>query len=78
MVEARALRELNRLGAGLDESLSQGTLRRAFRRLARRYHPDRHPESAAAEQERHAQLFADATAHYRVLSAALDAHAGAR
>ena len=67
----RALAALNHLGADLDERLSPRTLRRAFKRLARRYHPDRHPGSSAAEQERLAHLFAEATEHYRVLAAAL-------
>jgi curved DNA-binding protein CbpA len=62
---------LNALGAGLGEDLSATTLRRAFRRLARRYHPDRHPESSPAELEHLARLFAEATDHYRVLAAAL-------
>jgi DnaJ-class molecular chaperone len=63
---------LNVLGAGLDETVSPETLRRAFRRLARRYHPDRHPESSGAESARLARLFADATEHYRLLAAGLD------
>jgi len=62
---------LNALGADLGEYLSVNTLRRAFRRLARRYHPDRHPGSGAAELHRLACLFAEATEHYRVLAAAL-------
>ena len=69
--EKRALMALNALGAGLSEDPSAPALRRAFRRLARRYHPDRHPESSAAELERLARLFADATEQYRVLAAAL-------
>jgi hypothetical protein len=69
--EMRALAALNDLGADLGENLSSRTLRRAFRRLARRYHPDRHPASSAAEQQRLAHLFAEATEHYRVLAAAM-------
>lgn len=67
----RSLAALNALGAGLDECLSPSTLRRAYRRLARRYHPDRHPGSGAAEQQRLARAFAEATEHYRVLKSAL-------
>jgi hypothetical protein len=70
-LERRALAMLNDLGADLGEHLSPGTLRRAFRRLARRYHPDRHPGNSAAELDRLGRLFADATEHYRVLAAAL-------
>jgi hypothetical protein len=69
--EKRALMALNALGADLGDDLSVATLRRAFRRLARRYHPDRHPGSSTAELERLARLFAEATGHYRVLAAAL-------
>jgi hypothetical protein len=69
--EKHSLTALNRLGADLGECLSPSVLRRAFRRLARRYHPDRHPGSSAAELVRLARLFAEATEHYRVLAAAL-------
>jgi hypothetical protein len=72
--ERRALAALNDLGADLGESLSLSTLRRAFRRLARRYHPDRHPGSSAAEHERMARVFVEVTEHYRVLAAALTVH----
>jgi hypothetical protein len=72
--EMRSLTALNALGAGLDENLSARSLKRAFRQLAHRYHPDRHPGSSAAEQRRLARLFAEATEHYRVLTAALAAH----
>ena len=78
LLERRALAALNRLGAGLDEALSSDTLRRAFRRLAHRYHPDRHPGSSPAESARLARLFAEATAHYRVLAAAVDVYDRAR
>jgi hypothetical protein len=69
--EMRSLAALNDLGAGLGNNLSSSSLRRAFRQLARRYHPDRHPGSSAVEQQRLARLFAEATEHYRVLTAAL-------
>jgi hypothetical protein len=72
-LERRALAALNSLGAGLDENLSPSSLRRAFRELARRYHPDRHPGSSPAEQERLARVFVEATEHYRVLAAAMTA-----
>ena len=72
-MEQRALDALNALGAGLDDALTPAVLRRAFRVLAHRYHPDRHPGSNTAELDRLARLFAEATAHYRLLWAALDA-----
>lgn len=65
----RALAGLNALGAGLDDTLTSSTLRRAFRQLAHRYHPDRHQGCSVAEQEQLARAFAEATEHYRVLVA---------
>jgi len=73
--EQEALAALNVLGAGLDEGLSPTDLRRAFRRLAHRYHPDRHPGSSHTEQERLARLFAEMTDHYRLLWTALNTRA---
>jgi hypothetical protein len=77
-LEARALAALNALGAGLDDTVSPETLRRAFRRLAHRYHPDRHPGSGAVEAAHLARQFAEATAHYRLLAAGLDARLPSR
>jgi hypothetical protein len=73
--DLRSLAALNALGANLGEDLSMIALRRAFRQLARLYHPDGHPGSGAAELQRLARLFAEATEHYRVLTAALAAPA---
>ena len=66
----RALAGLNALGAGLDDTLTLNTLRRAFRQLAHRYHPDRHQGCSVAEQGQLARTLAEATEHYRVLVAA--------
>lgn len=49
----------------LDDARTPDALRHAYRKLAHRYHPDRHPASTVAERERLARLFAEATAHYR-------------
>jgi hypothetical protein len=57
----------------LDDARTPDALRRAYRNLALRYHPDRHQGCSAAEHERLAGLFAEATAYYRLRSAALDA-----
>ena len=51
----------------LDEARTPDALRRAYRKLARRYHPDRHQECSAAERERLARLFAEATDLYSSL-----------
>ncbi len=74
-LEQKALAALNDLGAGLGEGVSSADLRRAFRRLAHRYHPDRHPGSLRAEQDRLSRLFAEMTEHYRLLAAALETRA---
>ena len=52
----------------LDDARTPDALRRAYRKLARRYHPDRHPASSLTERERLARLFAEATEHYRLLT----------
>ena len=52
----------------LDDAKTPDALRRAYRKLAHRYHPDRHPASSLAERERLARLFAEATEHYRLLT----------
>jgi hypothetical protein len=52
----------------LEDAQTPDALRRAYRTLAQRYHPDRHPTSSLAERERVARLFAEATEHYRLLT----------
>ena len=52
----------------LDAAHTPDALRRAYRALAHRYHPDRHPSSGPAERERLARLFAEATEYYRLLT----------
>jgi hypothetical protein len=52
----------------LDEAATEDALRRAYRILARRYHPDRHPGRSLAERQQLARLFAEATTHYRQLT----------
>lgn len=66
--EQRALQTLIRLGAALDVSFTTGELRSAFRTLAQRYHPDRHPGADDAERVRLGAMFAELTAAYGVLS----------
>lgn len=52
----------------LDDAPSPDALRRAYRALAHRYHPDRHQDRSAPEREQFARLFAEATEHYRLLT----------
>ena len=52
----------------LDDAATLDSLRRAYRTLARHYHPDRHQGCSASERERLARLFAEATEHYRQLT----------
>jgi hypothetical protein len=50
----------------LDAAQTPAALRRAFKALARRYHPDSHPGCTAPEHSRLARLFAEATEHYHL------------
>jgi hypothetical protein len=52
----------------LEGARTPDALRRAYRTLAHRYHPDRHQGCSAAEREQLARLFAEATEHYRLLT----------
>jgi hypothetical protein len=58
--QQQALDVLVGLGAGIDADFTDDDLRRAFRGLARRYHPDRHPASSDGEKARLSRLFAQA------------------
>jgi hypothetical protein len=70
--QERALGELVKLGANLTRDFTASELRRAFRMLARQYHPDRHPDSSDSAKARLSRLFAEAAENYRQL---LDAFA---
>jgi hypothetical protein len=67
-----ALATLNTLGAGLAPDFTARELRSAFRTLARRYHPDRHPGGTPHEAAQLSRLFADVTTSYRRLFALCD------
>lgn len=66
-VEALAFGRFATLGGALARNFSAGDLRREYRLLAQRYHPDRHTAAAALERETLAARFAEVTACYRCL-----------
>jgi len=67
--ERRALRELIALGADLQPDFTVHELRRAFRILARRYHPDCHPDKDEAATTELSRSFAALAENYRCLKA---------
>jgi len=66
-LERRALDQFEALGARLPVDFTDGELRSAFRTLARRYHPDRHPGCSPFDQARFAHTFACVCEAYRHL-----------
>ena len=65
--ERQALETLVGLGAAIDADFTAETLRSAFRLLARRHHPDRHPRSSDLERARQSAVFAQLHDAYRRL-----------
>ena len=65
--ERAALDQLNALGAAIGADFTVQELRQAFRALARRYHPDRHPSSSAIEKARLSRQFIQLHDAYREL-----------
>lgn len=68
----QALRTFVQLGASLDPDFTAAELRSAFRTLARRYHPDRHPATDADGRTRLTRLFASVNEQHRLLAAVHD------
>jgi hypothetical protein len=64
----RAAEDLRRFGAdGLDGSFTDADLRRVYRLLARRFHPDAHPMASEGERAYLADAFGRITGAYRQL-----------
>jgi curved DNA-binding protein CbpA len=59
------------LGARLTADFTAEELRRAYRKLALEYHPDRHPGSTEPQEARLTRILADLNEHHRHLLAAL-------
>jgi hypothetical protein len=70
--QRRALRELIALGADLHAGFTAHELRHAFRVLARRYHPDAHPDKDANENARLSRTFAELAENHRCLLAVVE------
>jgi hypothetical protein len=62
-----ALNAMNELGAGLTPEFTTADLRRAFRSLARRCHPDARFDAGPAERARLTRVFAAMQDAYRCL-----------
>jgi hypothetical protein len=68
--QRRALDRLVEMGAEIGTDFTPEQLRSAYRRLARRYHPDHHPETTEAQRQQLARLFTQARDSYSELQAA--------
>jgi hypothetical protein len=66
-VQRDALDGLVASGADLHTDFTRADLRRAFRSLARQYHPDRHPTGTPDDKTRLSSEFARLSDHYRCL-----------
>lgn len=67
-----AFERFERLGARLPAGFTAEELRREYRQLALRFHPDRHADHAALEREQRAGNFAEAADLYRCLRAVVE------
>jgi DnaJ domain len=71
-VQQAALDTLRELGAAaLDAASTDAEIRTAFRTLARRFHPDRHPGCPESDRARLSRTFATLCDAYRTLTTAV-------
>ena len=71
--QREALTHLREAGAStLDDAFTPDTLKQAFRQLALRYHPDRHPGCTEHDRRRLAAAFAGVHDAYRTLLGMVD------
>lgn len=70
--QQHAFEQFERLGARVPAGFSADELRREYRQLALRFHPDRHADRSALECEQRARNFAEAADLYRCLGAVLE------
>lgn len=70
--QQQAFDRLRLLGAELHAGFTAGELRREFRRLARRFHPDAQGSGTAVDRAAAARCFAEAADACRRLSTVLD------
>lgn len=68
--QQEALHRLRALGATIDADFTHDELRAVFRALALTYHPDRHPDTPAAEKARLSGTFVTVRHAYDELKAA--------
>jgi len=71
-VQRAAFERMLLLGADLADDFTAEDLRREYRELARRYHPDGHARCGALEQAQLARSFAAAAEDYRILRELVD------
>lgn len=70
--QQQAFERFERLGARAPAGFTADELRREFRQLALRFHPDRHADRSPLEREQRARNFAEAADLYRCLRAVVE------
>lgn len=70
--QRRAFERLGVLGADLPAGFTSEELRREYRGLARRFHPDRHGDCSEMERQQRARNFAEAAESYSCLRALVE------